>query len=370
MNFREMNQRVFAGQPNPQVLFQPRIEPWYAWHKTFDSLPPPYDDMSLLDLFDDLGCSIRYVDYYTGMPHPVVEFFQPEVEIRKRVADNRLVRSYETPHGELTEVLKRTQDDTWRTVEFAVKDPADFQKLRWLYQRRVATFSPENFEQGRQFIGDRGEPQFWITRSPYQALALDWMRYEQFIYALADHRSEVEDTLAVIDHSYDRLYEEILAYGEVRIINFGENIHAHLVSPKNFERYLLPFYEKRCHQLQTANIFTHIHIDGACHALLPYLKDLPFDGIEALTPQPQGDVSLHQIKEHIGDKVLLDGIPAVYFLPTYSRDDLMTCVEELVNLFHPRLVLGVSDEVPEGAGAEAMERVRLVAVCCRQHANI
>jgi hypothetical protein len=73
------------------------------------------------------------------------------------------------------------------------------------------------------------------------------------------------------------------------------------------------------------------------------------------------------MKEAIGDKVLLDGIPAVLFMDTYTRDELVETVEKVIRLFAPRLVLGVSDEVPEGTGQEAMERVRLVAEVCNQY---
>ena len=47
--------------------------------------------------------------------------------------------------------------------------------------------------------------------------------------------------------------------------------------------------------------------------------------------------------EAMGDKILLDGIPAVYFLTHHSREEMQACVERLVELFHPRLVLGVAD---------------------------
>ncbi len=114
-----------------------------------------------------------------------------------------------------------------------------------------------------------------------------------------------------------------------------------------------------------AGIFTYMHLDGYFHSILKYLKHMPFDGIEALTPAPQGDATLEEIKEHIGDKILLDGIPAVYFMAPYTRDDLMQCVEKCVKLFHPRLVLGVSDEVPEGApSVEALARIKMVAEYC------
>jgi hypothetical protein len=196
------------------------------------------------------------------------------------------------------------------------------------------------------------------------------MKFESFIYALADEPREIEETMRVIDGAHDQLYYEIVNSGRVRILNFGENLHAQLLSPRYFERYLLPFYEKRADQLRAAGIFTHIHIDGYFHPLLPYLKDLPFDGLEALTPLPQGDVTLEELKAHIGDKVLLDGIPGVLFLPTFSRDELMNTLESIVDLFSPGLILGVSDEVPQGADAEeAAERIRMVSDWARTHPN-
>ncbi|NLT35890.1 MAG: hypothetical protein GXX83_08330, partial [Gaiellales bacterium] len=64
-----------------------------------------------------------------------------------------------------------------------------------------------------------------------------------------------------------------------------------------------------------------------------------------------------EIKGALGDLVLLDGIPALYFLPSFPIEDLTTCVRRLVELFHPRLVLGISDEIPPDGD---IERVRLV----------
>ena len=105
--------------------------------------------------------------------------------------------------------------------------------------------------------------------------------------------------------------------------------------------------------------------DGYYKPLLPYLNDIPHDGIEALTPLPQGDVSLEETAEFVRDKVVLDGIPAVLFLPTYPMEQLQECTEKLVDLFGSRLILGISDEMPEGAPPDSIERVRWVADYCR-----
>ncbi len=109
-----------------------------------------------------------------------------------------------------------------------------------------------------------------------------------------------------------------------------------------------------------------MHLDGYFKSLLPLLSRMPFDGIEAMTPEPQGDVTLEQMRDHIGDKVVLDGIPAIFFLPHYPEERIQECVARLVEYLHPRLVLGISDELPEGVGEEGVERMRWVAQYCRE----
>jgi len=366
MTLREMNLRIFQGRPVPHVFFQPRFEPWYEWHHRFHVMPAAYQNMTLPELFDDLKVSMRYCQYFTGAPDPVVYTYPSEVKIHRKVEGHQMTVCYETPYGDLVEFHKFTVDGEWREVGFPVRTVDDLTKLRWLFKRVLYSFSAENFQKGSEYVGERGEPQFYLPKSPYQALAQTWMRLQDLIYALADYRAEVEETMKVIDEAYEQMYEQLVA-SQVKIINFGENLHEALLSPRYFERYLIPWYEKRSGQLRNAGIFTHVHLDGYFHSLLKFLKDLPFDGLEALTPQPQGDVTLEEMKEHIGDKVLLDGIPAVMFLDTFSREELMQITERIVELFHPRLVLGVSDEVPEGSGQEAIERVRMISEWCREN---
>jgi hypothetical protein len=192
------------------------------------------------------------------------------------------------------------------------------------------------------------------------------MKYEDFIYALADRPAEVEDLMKAIDASYDALYEQLTHCPDVKMLNFGENIAMAYLCPRYYEQYLLPWYARRSGQLRAAGVFTFIHIDGNFHDLLPYLAAMPFDGLEALTPRPQGDVTLEEIREHIGDKILLDGIPAVFFLDHHSREELAACAEKAVKLFHPRLILGISDELPQGGTHEAYARLKWLADWCRR----
>jgi hypothetical protein len=367
MSRKTMNLRVFQGKPIPHVFFQPRFEPWFDWHTQFDSLPPALAGTTLRDVYDSLGASMRTVHYYTGQPSPIKVRYSDRVRITQTREGDLRQRRFETPFGPLFEVEKYTVDRTWRTVEFLAKRPSDLPGLRWLVGERTYHFNAANFETGAAYIGDRGVPQFWVPKSPYLALAQQLMKYEDFIYALADETAIMEEIMGIIDDSYDTLYEELTGSGRLDILNFGENVAMAYLSLDYLERYLLPWYEKRAGQLADAGIYTHIHIDGNFRPLLPYLADMPFDGLEALTPEPQGDVTLEEIKAHIGEKVLLDGIPAVLFLRHHPRAQLEACVERLAALFHPRLVLGISDELPEAGDAESFDRLRWVAEWAQTH---
>jgi len=362
MTHREMNRAVFEGHSIPTVLFQPRIEWWYQYNRQRGTLPEPYREMSLLELFDDLGVSIRYFAYATGQAGCLETTHSPEVTQRERVEGERKLLITQTPLGDLVVEHRKSSDGGWRVVRHAIRDSDDLEKAIWLFERTATRFLPQRFEEGSQFVGDRGEPQFFVPRSGYQHLALREMGLEALIYALADVPRKVERLMSAIDRSYDGLYEDIIAYGKVRIVNFGENIDGNIVSPEYFTRYCIPFYKKRSNQLRAAGIHTHIHIDGSFRPLVPLLPGLPFDGLEALTPLPQGDVSLDEMEAAVGEKVLLDGIPAILFLPDWPMAELEACVEKLVTSFHPRLILGASDEVPPPAD---IERVRWVAEFCR-----
>jgi hypothetical protein len=366
MTKREMNLRVFDGRPLPHTFFQPRIEPWIDLHKREGTLPETLVGLDMYQAYDALDISMRYVNYFTGAPSPIDVSYSKEVRVHSKEVTGGLLNTIETPYGAL-ETRYGMSHDGYRIVDFPVKTSEDFQKAAWFFQGMCYVFNQKAFDEGARMMGDLGEPQFFVPRSPYQTLSLDWMRYEDFVVALMEMPEEVQALMDVIDASYDRLYEQLADAENLHIINFGENIDARLMSPALFERYHLPFYEKHVPPLREAGIYTTVHLDGSLGPLLPYLGKLPMDALEALTPTPQGDVTIEQLKESLDDKILMDGIPAVLFLAEFSDQHLQDCVAQLVDQFAPRLVLGISDELPMGAGPEGLDRLLWVRDFCKTH---
>ena len=106
------------------------------------------------------------------------------------------------------------------------------------------------------------------------------------------------------------------------------------------------------------NALSHRTLDPLDPWTLPFLafRNLHFQ--IQITPLPQGDVTLEQIKEGLGDTMfLLDGIPAVYFDDTFSVDVLVECTRHLIELFAPKLVLGISDEI---SSTGDLDRIKVV----------
>ena len=206
-------------------------------------------------------------------------------------------------------------------------------------------------------MGDLGAPTLFMPRMNVQCLYIEKMGVENAVFAMFDRPDEVEAFFAALNESHDRLID-VICDSPIEIVNFGENIHAGTLSPALFERYHLPECRRRCDRLHRAGKFVHAHWDGDTRPLLPYARETGLDGIEAITPEPQGDVTLEQIKAALGDEmVLLDGIPAVYFDETYSEEILIEATERILDLFAPRLVLGISDEI---SSTGDIERIRLV----------
>lgn len=359
LSFREMNLAIFRGEDPGGVLWQPRLEYWYDVNKKRGTLPEQLKEAGLLDVYDYCHASVRYFTKPLRLRYKNVRASQqrcPELaegwEEKKR-----LRRTWETPVGTLTDVMHY---DEWNlsayNTEYKLKSPEDFKVLEFMLQDEEWYWDQEEYEQDLQRVGERGSPQFFFRRSPIQGLFIEHMGFEKTVYTMYDHPALIQHYVEVASEADDAMYE-VLRQSPVPILNFGENIDATMDPPPIWSEHLVPYYCQRVEQLHAAGKFVHIHVDGTMKPLLPRLEDCLWDGIEAATPLPQGDVTLEEIKGALGDRVLLDGIPALYFLPSFSTETLIECVKRVVELLHPRLVLGISDEMPPDGD---IERVGLV----------
>ncbi|OQB36545.1 MAG: hypothetical protein BWY06_02763 [Candidatus Latescibacteria bacterium ADurb.Bin168] len=291
--------------------------------------------MSLFDVYVDLDCSIRGYEFYNPC---ISRVYDSSVSFRVvEDTQHRRVRLWETPLGVLTEVEGKTAESSLLT-EFPAKSIADLRIVRYTLEALNFEFSEERFREAEKLVGDRGVGTVFNLRTPLMRLFIEFMGFENTIVALHEFPEEMDSFIRFLEED-DQKYIDMIKKSPLPLLNFGDNVDSNMLPPSLMRKYALPYYRRRT-------------------GLLPFVRECGFDGYEAFTPTPMGDVSLDEIAEAMGhDYVLIDGIPATHFIPPFTRDDVEEFATLVLQMFAPSLILGISDELPPSGDIESVRHV-------------
>lgn len=379
-DFAELHRQVAFGEAGGKIIWQPRIGCWFI-DKLFDgeTLPAPWEDVrlppgyrdytaedlgkafnelvhtALVRIYRDLNCSARI--YYYNSAFRAVEDERVKMETRS-IGNTDTETRVETPVGRQSWITRRMESSyAARFVKRPVESEGEMRVAAWRAERTTWRWDQKAFDRVHECWGDLGAPTMYMPRMTVQDLYINSMGTQKGIYALYDWSDTVDAYFEALNCSHDHLIDVVNAC-PIDIINFGENIHAGTLPPNLFEEYHLPECRRRCDRLHAGGKFVSSHWDGDTKPLLPLARETHLDGIEAITPAPQGDVTLEEIKEGLGDDMfLLDGLPAVYFDHTFPVSLLKETAHRLIELFAPKLILGISDEI---SSTGDIDRVRIV----------
>lgn len=356
MTRRELNLAIFEGTAC-RVLWQPRLETWIGHHRTHGTLPARYRGRSNLEIYDALRCSVRYA---AGAGIDRLPCREDVVRITEE-HPGHTVQHVRTPLGETTTVWRDVWEDerrvNHRIEEFPVKSVDDLRVFAWLVERQQFRANVEAHEQAAAAVGHRAEPTVGLGSSGFTELIKWGAGLPGTFYLLHDHPAEVEAYLEACDRRDDRLLDAALQL-PCRIFSLGDHATNEFTPPPILEKYLLPRWHKIADRLHAAGRFVHSHWDGNSRLMLPLLRETRLDGVEALTPEPMGDMTLEQIKAAVGDEVVcLDLIPAIDFLPNRPLGEVLDFTRRIIDLFAPRLILGISDEISQVGEIERVEAI-------------
>jgi len=352
---------VFEHRKADRLIWQPRLHHWYEVNKAIGTLPKKYEGWNLLAIYDDLGASPRAYHYFNDTIK-VIE--GDDVKFTQKADENYIYTKYETPKGKLTQIERITEYGTASLrIEYFLKKVEDFKVLEYILKKQSFIFDKELYEKRLRLLGDRSEPMITIPWGSIQKLFIVYVGFQRGVIALWKHREEVEDLLRVFDENDDERFA-LIRKTPFRLVNFVDNIDEGLCSPPLFERYMIPYYRRRTKELHQAGKYCTSHWDGKIKKLLPYIKKTGLDGLECVPPLPQGNITLEELKEALGDKILVDGIPATHFLPLVSDDELKSFVENLLETFSPNIIVGISDMLPPDG---SIEKVRMVSEMIREY---
>ncbi len=356
LDLAKLHEDVVFGRAQGQVIWQPRIQCWLT-DKQFagEKLPEPYEGMTKPEIYRELGCSARIYDYNGSFVNVDTPSIKRSV---KALSDCLTEHKIETPIGTVTMVIEQTPTSPQHiTRKWWAENKEDIKVLTYVAENSSWAWNQDHFDATMKAWGNLGAPTIYMPRVNIQHLYIDVMGVEQAVYGLMDYAEDIERYFEAVDDNHSRMID-VINESPIDIINFGDNLHGGTLPPYYFEKYVQPSYIKRCDQLHRAGKFVYSHWDGDTKSLLPFAKTCGLDGIEAITPKPQGDVSIEEVKEALGDDIyLIDGIAAILFDNRYPEEELIKQTEELIRLFKGKLVLGISDEISSTGNIERVKTV-------------
>lgn len=324
--------------------------------KNFQSLPEYYD------WHRDLG-----VGFYLQGYEPFRSIHGDNVKLRHEQRGNVTRLTIATPVGELYEETTYMPDSfTSAPTCHLIKTEKDLAVFRYVIGHK--RYEPNYAEAIRraELVRDLGVVLCYLPKSPFMQLTALLAGIETVVTLALDATDEFEETLRCMETKSDEASAIALA-SPAECLMIPENLSSEVVGTNFFEQYMRGFQEKWIKRIKDAGKFSFIHMDGTVRGLLKQEASTGFTVLEALTPQPVGDMPWAEMRALAGPSpILWGGIPGSYFTALVSDSEFDRHVIVTIELMKNdgRCVLGVADQVPPD-GLET--RVRRVAELVDQY---
>jgi len=271
------------------------------------------------------------------------------------------IREIITPEGALRESWRRMPESyTEAPVEHLVKSATDLQALACLYSNTQYEPDYDFAMHRRDIIGETGILLCYVPKSPFMQLAVLEAGIETTVMAAIEEPGLFSDTLAVMAEAHGRA-ARIAIDSPAEALMIPENLSSEMVGPRFFGEYMREYQETRIGEIADAGKFSFIHMDGSLAGLLREECSTGVTVLEALTPEPVGDVAVRDFAGYAGnsDTIFWGGVPGLYFTEHVSDAEFERHVIEVLSIMRsePRYVLGVADQVPPDGLERRIRRV-------------
>ena len=316
-------------------------------------LAQPFIGKGLHRLHEDLQVGFYLQGYF---PFETIFDLQVEVEMN----GDKKTTIFKTPFGNLTEVWKYIYEThSWGPAKHLISDYTELKALRFVYEH---THYKENYELAQKRcvdVGQNGVVLVYTPKSPLMELVALKSGIENVTYMFLDAQEEFEETLQTIEKRHDEATNISLA-SPAECVMTPDNLSSEVVGGMFFDRYIKPVHQKWVGQIAAAHKVSFVHLDGTLNPLLTQLSEIGWNVIEAVTPQPAGDIALEDLRKYVKEETIIwGGIPGGFFTNQISDEEFDAFVIRALKVMknNNRFVLGVADQVVPGSSFERVARV-------------
>lgn len=344
MTEKERYEIALSGKIPDRVPWAVNFDHWMAVNTEQGTMPAKYRDMSRLEIWRSLGVAM-------WLRAGVFSSDSPNVKFSRQIDGDVETETYETPGGVLTTRYRLASDFTRARfcIEHLVKGPEDFAAYKAYIQDAVVAPDYAPAEQALRDVGDDGIVLTCGPYTPYQEFMIIVAGWVNGIFLLMDYPNEVEEILEILEAKALEAYE-IIARGPIWVCHCGDNMDT-MTSPGHYERYVIPFSHRAAEIFHKHGKLYESHYDGSLANLLPLIPKSGLDSIEAFTPAPMADCTIHDVARHLGGKVVVQGgVPAASLCHGFPLDELKRIVVESLEYGKGGgFILGMGDNVPPDA---------------------
>lgn len=281
------------------------------------------------------------------------------VAIDRRSSPEEIVTTWRLGTAELTGVKKWMPESyCWAISKHPVGNERELAVLLRIVRAMRVVPAVERHRAVQEQCGERALPICALPRGPIAALIAEWCGLMTTSYLSVDAPELFEEVLRAFEASTDDLIAALADYRPV-VVHFCDNISGECVS-SFWDRWMAPLYERRLRVLQQAGVVCVIHNDGTVRSALPRIAAVGFDGAEALTPAPVGDVVAAELRALAGreDFILWGMVPGAAFAPTWTDVQFRDYLREALDVVGGPRILGSADQIPPDGD---LQRVRIVS---------
>ena len=275
-------------------------------------------------------------------------------------------KTWQTPLGSLTEESRfQSESFSQAITRYPVQDREGLQIL--LHMLENSQSSPTNLEsypvRSKNWGEYGGLPSLAMPRSPLPALFTEWTGVERGVYFLLDEPVLVSAILDRLEQLEAPVLEAVCRLAPP-LVHFADNLTSEVYTPSCTELMEVR-YSHRLQRLHAHGIRCAVHLDGTLKGLLPRLASVGIDAIEAITPQPVGDISLEEVRRLVEDAtppgsrvILWGGLPGAMFAPPFTWQDMQCQVQRVIDAWQGApFILGTADQVPPNGDINFVRRI-------------
>jgi hypothetical protein len=286
--------------------------------------------------------------------------YDDEVRVDSGIRGETYFHRFETPVGTVEERREWSPVSfSWPIVHHMIQDVEDLKVIRYVFERIRYSANWDLFHEADAQVGDLGLP---LVQVPYTGMGFFMSRYagvERTVLLAADEPAELDATLAAINTAHAEACR-LMAAGPSQVLIHSDNLSSDTHSPPWVDRYSAGSYRTMTRIAHEHGKPIVTHIDGRLRGLLQTTRDLGFDGADAATPAPWGDLTPAQCRAEAGPNYILSGgVPPSSFNSNVPLRVFDEQVEAWLALRDqsPALIIAPGDQLPPDGDLSRVARM-------------